>query len=301
MTRIMQAAILHHCLLPGKNRPLLQTATMRKIIFLSDTEQLPQTIFDYACALNISAPILLVGIFIPRTNYLDTLISFSNSAAVVPIINQLVPEEDMSTSQVAIDQFRELCIKNNIEYRIHEKQGNLLTTELKKETRFADLLLFGNDYFRENSDPDLLYEYTQHIAHHAECPVIILPRTFHQIENIILAYDGSPSAVFAIKQFAHILPDLTQLDTLLICMQPDAGMPDKDYIQELAARHFSSLTFFKADIDHRKHFNRWLEDQQKTLLVTGSFGRGTISDLFRKSFISGILKAHQMPIFVAHQ
>lgn len=274
---------------------------MRKVIFLSDTEQLPQPIFDYVLMLNESAPILLTGIFIPKSNYLETLISFSGSAAVIPVLNHLVPEEEVSTSQNAVTQFRELCIKHGIQHRIHEKQGNLLSSELKKETRFADLLLFSNNAFQENADPDLFYEYTQYIAHHAECPVIVLPAAFHRPENLILAYDGSPSSAFAIKQLAYILPGLTNLDTLLVCMNTDEEMPDRDYIQELAPLHFKNLTFFKVDIDAGKHFTPWLEDQEKTLLVTGSFGRSMISDLFRKSFISGIVKAHKMPVFVAHR
>lgn len=274
---------------------------MRKIIFLSDTEQLPQPILDYVFMLNESGPILVTGIFIPRSNYLETLISFTGSAAVVPILNQLVPEKEAVVSENAAARFREFCIKNSIEFRLHEKQGNLHSDELKKETRFADLLLFSSNSFRENADPDLVYEYTQYIAHHAECPVMILPAAFNRPENMILAYDGSPSSVFAIKQLAYIQPALATLDTLLVCMNTEEEMPDKDYIQELAALHYKDLTFFKVDIDAGKHFAPWLEDQEKTLLVAGSFGRNMISDLFRKSFICDIINAHKMPVFVAHR
>lgn len=288
VTEISTASDRYQCLRIVICTPLPKILIMKKVILLSDEAHLPDGIFRYACMLNELQPILLTGVFISRADQQERERSLSMGG-------------DTLIANNAIKAFETLCVRNNIDFRVHEHSIVELTRALKTETRFADLLLYSNEGPGKEPGDDILYEYMQQTAHYAECPVLIVPERFHRIENVILAYDGSSSSVFAIKQFAVSLPELTNLETLLVCISTDKGLPDKRYIEELAARHFNRLTIFKADIEPKNHFTRWLEDQSKTLLVAGAFGRNLLSSIFRESFISGVLSAHQMPVFVAHR
>lgn len=76
-------------------------------------------------------------------------------------------------------------------------------------------------------------------------PVLIVPQKFYYPENIILAYDGSESSLYAIKQFAYIFPEFcnTNITVVFAAKENDRAMPDELLIHEFAARHFNDLNF----------------------------------------------------------
>ena len=276
---------------------------MNKIILLSDKEQLPKGAFDFACMLNEQQPILLVGVFLPKVDYWDTQLYYSFGAAAPWVAYVPGFEPDVLIAEESATQFRQLCQRNGIEYRVHDKKYEDIRKELKTESRFADMILFSNEAFYDHLDEVISDEYSEGTLRHAECPVLVVPETFKKPDNIVLAYDGSASSVYAIRQFAALMPDLAGLDTLLVYVDPNErhDFPDKDYIEELAARHYGKLTFLRLEIDPKDYFDTWLADVKNTLLVTGAQGRSGFSNLFRRSFIGEVLKEHRIPVFIAHR
>jgi hypothetical protein len=276
---------------------------MNKVILLSDKEQLPKGAFDFACMLNEQQPILLVGVFLPKVDYWDTQLYYSFGAAA-PWINY-VPgfEPDVLVAEEAATQFRTLCERNGIEYRIHDKKYEDIRAELRTESRFADLILFSNEAFYDHLDDVISDEYVEGTLRHAECPVVVVPEKFHKPENVVLAYDGTTSSVYAIRQFAALMPELAQLETILVYADPDDrhDFPDKDYIEELVARHYGNLTLLRLELDPRSYFGTWLAERRNTILVTGAQGRRGLSRLFRRSFIAEVLSEHKLPVFIAHR
>ena len=68
---------------------------------------------------------------------------------------------------------------------------------------------------------------------------VIAPFSFYGIDEIMLAYDGSASSVYAIKQFAYLFTELTSNLTLLTFVaRNNEELPHKINIEELAARHY---------------------------------------------------------------
>jgi len=118
-----------------------------------------------------------------------------------------------------------------------------------------------------------------------------------------LAYDGSESSVYAIKQFAYLFPELCDNTTILVYAREKNGeeFPEEINIEELAARHFSDLTLLRLDADPRKYFSSWLMEHKKAILISGAFGRSEVSRLLRKSFVSDIISDHRLPVFIAHK
>ena len=119
----------------------------------------------------------------------------------------------------------------------------------------------------------------------------------------ILTYDGSESSVYAIKQFVYLLPEFKDNPTYLTYASNDGKtpLPEEAYIEELASRHFTDLTVSKLNIDTKKYFSTWVADKKSSILVAGSFGRTSFSQLFSKSFVLDIIKEHRMPIFIGHK
>ncbi len=273
---------------------------MKKIIIAFDGENFSEGAFDFALKLNELKPILLTGIFLPLSTFSNLWnYTAANGAVYMPVIE----ESDMETVAKNRTRFEKLCQHNSIEYRVHEDSENFSLQELKKESIFADLLLLGSETFFENLGTETPNGYLKEVLHDVKCPVIIVPEKFSFPKSIVLGYDGSKESVYAIKQFAYLFPELCNKEVMLVFASEDEtdDFPDKILIEELAARHFSNLTLCKLDFNPKQFFGTWISVKESVLLVSGSYSRSSLSQLFKKSFISEVVSQHELPIFIAHQ
>jgi nucleotide-binding universal stress UspA family protein len=274
---------------------------MKKILLAFDGPHFSEGAFEFARKLNELSPILLTGIFLPLFDY-SSLWSYS-AAAGANMVMPLLEEEDTAMIDKNIDCFKTLCQKNDIEYRVHKNITDFALPALKKETRFADLLILGSESFYENIGINEPNSYLKDAIHNAECPVLVVPEQFDFPEKNILTYDGSESAVYAIKQFTYLFPDFTNSKTVLLYAKSDdeIAFPDEQYIEELCARHFNDLTLFKLGLDPKKYFSLWTSEKKGAILVSGAYGRSSLSLMFKKSFVSDVIRDHKLPVFIANR
>lgn len=273
---------------------------MKKILLAFDGAHFSEGAFEFARRINETDPVLLTGIFLPQADYAN-LWSYTAGGLGGPLV--IPVPDDSAAMQKNKERFVACCQKNGIDYRIHRDFNDFALAELKKETWFADLLIIGSESFYENAGEGAPNEYLEETLHGVACPVILVPEKFDFPCNNILAYDGSESSVYAIKQFAYLFPEFTKNETLLVYSDRhgDNTIPDETNIEELTARHFKKLTVSRLDIYSRKTFAAWLSMKASAILVSGSFGRSALSRLFRKSYITGVIKEHKLPIFITHR
>lgn len=270
---------------------------MNKILLAFDGANVSGGAFEFARRLNEQDPILLVGAFLPQT---DLSASWSYNAGEGPLH---IPAVESSVSEMISEnmlQFEAVCKSNDIEFRIHEHFHQLAMPELVKETRFANLLIVGSEKFFGGDTA-----YLTDLLHDAECPVLVLPEEFSWPEQLVLAYDGSPASVFAIRQFCYLFPALCKLPATLVYVGPandkDGSLPDEPYVEELAAGLFSNLDIRHLELDSRNGFAAWLSGLPAPLLISGSFGRSLLSQAFRESFAQKVVDYQLIPVFIAHK
>lgn len=274
---------------------------MKKLLLAFDGTHFSEGAFEFVRRLNDRAPVLVTGVFLPQVDYAN-LWSYAGGGMAGPVFIPLVEGEDVSVVEENIARFEALCEKNGIEFRVHKEFSDFALPSLKKETRYADALIIGSEIFYQNLGTEDPNEYLREVLRGVECPVIIVPEQYDFPENIVLAYDGSASSVFAIRQFAYIFPQLAKLPTLLLNVSKSEkeDVPDQSYIQELVARHFGNLSVFKLELGSQKDFSKWLADRKGALLVSGSYGGSSMSRMFHKSFITEVIRDHKLPVFNAH-
>jgi nucleotide-binding universal stress UspA family protein len=274
---------------------------MKKILLAFDGTHFSESTLQFAADLNKNRPVLIVGAFMPQTSVVDLWSYVGGSSSGEEFI-PLVGDDKGEAIRNNIKRFESYCRDHSIEYRVHKDYFDLAVPELKKESRFADLLIINSQSFYENmgSEPN---EYLKEVLHKIECPVLVVPDKVEFPVCNILAYDGSESSVFAIKQFSYILPELTNNETTLVYANEnvDELLPEENNIVELVNRHFPKLEVLKFGADPKKYFNTWLTEKKAGILVSGAFGRSGISRLFHKSFVSDVIKEHKMPVFIAHR
>jgi len=273
---------------------------MKKIILAFDGTHFSEGAFEFARQLNKLSPVLLTGVFLPQSQ-LSSLWSYSK-AATAPLF-PVFGTEDSALVQENIDRFKVLCENNGIEYRVHKDFYDFVLPELKRESIYSDMIILGSEVFYENVGIHDSNVYLQQVLHDVVCPVVLVPEKFDFPESIIVAYDGTENAIFAIKQFAYLFPELCSLPCMLVyaSKEHDSEIPHKEMVEELAGWHFKNLTIYKLDINPRKHFSAWMSERNSSMLVSGSFGRSGLSQLFKRNFINEVIGDHKLPVFVSHR
>lgn len=271
---------------------------MKKILLAFDGSHFSEGAFNFARQLNDLHRVLLTGIFIPQISYAN-LWSYADGM-VGPAYVPILEKDDTEVVNKNIERFEAVCREQNIPYTVHKDMFDFALPELRRETRFADLLIIGSDNFYENiAGPN---DYMKDALQNAECPVIVVPETYLFPQVNVLAYDGSEASVYAIKQFAYLLPELCNQETVLVYSSSDYDeLPNQERIEELVKQHFMDVTLLKLDMDPHKDFSKWINNHTNAILVSGSYGRSTISQLFKKSFVDNIITTQKLPVFIAHK
>lgn len=271
---------------------------MKKIVFVCDGNDFSKEAFKFVASLYEKERFLLTGAFFHSLNY-GLVIPNTFAPGAGPYLSYT--EEESEAFREGINEFKQACERNNIEYRIHEESDEWKISDLVKETRFADLIVVSGPAFFANVTKSEARATLQQTLHRSECPVIVIPATVQPIDEIIVAYDGKKDCLYALKQFTYLFPDYCQLETTIAYFDddPEKEIPDLQYIEEFAARHFKLLTFERVNLSH-KSCSFWIKAHQNALLVTGAYERSGLSMALTKSFAEDIVNSHTIPLFISH-
>lgn len=271
---------------------------MKKVIIAFEGTHYSTGAYELAKTLNEREKILLVGVFLPTFDFTEMTYVIGGGGMYMPIQMEI----DHNKMDENIGRFESECVKNGIEFRVHKDAPSYAIDTLQKESRFADLMIIGSQQFYDYLQQDVADEFIRDILHDVECPVIVAPENFAFPENVILAYDGTRSSVFAIKMFAYLFGDSWKGNAILVyaTRKLHNALPDEDYIKELASRHFSVLTFQQLELAKLDYFHTWMQDIKDPILVTGAFGRSGWSEIFKKSFCFSDIHENKYPVFIAH-
>lgn len=275
---------------------------MKKILAVFDGNHYSENVLHFINNLNQLSAVSVTGIFLSSHDYAHL---WSNPAMQETLGSLSMVKEELELADKGIEsnisRFENYCLKEGLPFRVHDESGSEVFETLRYETRFADLMILSNDLFYKNigEQPN---EYLQQILHASECAVLMLPEKENFPDHLILCYDGSPSSVFAIKQFAYILPELCDREAILLSREEEDQIRQHPLLEELAVRHFPALSLQILDkTEGNKPFSSWVNSRSHPMVVAGAFSRSGISRLFKKSFIAEVIKENNASVFIAHK
>lgn len=171
-------------------------------------------------------------------------------------------------------------------------------------SRYADLMIIGSDASFTNEPENVPSALALDILKNAECPVFIAPLACRPISEIIFAFDGSESSVYAIKQFAHLFPQFDELPVTLLEVSDEAPTPSenlhlsaKRYLQS----HYKTIKYQVLIGRAENELFSYFLEKKNVIVVMGSFGRTIISSLFHRSPAPLLLKTTGLPVFISHK
>lgn len=199
-----------------------------------------------------------------------------------------------------ISGFEQTCENRGIPVSVRYLENNIAESIIA-ESRFADLIIAdaaisGNSQKQESPSPLL-----QHILANAQCPVMIAPSSFSPIQEVVYCYDGSPSAVFAMKQLSYLLPELGEAKATLVQIN-DEDIPggEKKHILSWLSRHFETSDIVTLKGKSEQALFDFLLKKQHALVVMGAYGRSMVSRLFRHSHADLLIRTLAYPLFITH-
>jgi hypothetical protein len=277
---------------------------MKKIIAAFDSLKFSESTLQYSIYLAKQYDAHIVGVFLQestRIGYAVYATMVKESSAGRTIFDE-IELADKAATERSIAEFEADCRKAKINFSIHRDKKNALD-ELLHETIFADLLVIDAwetfSYF-ENNLPGW---FIKNVLHHVHCPVLVVPKKFNPVNNLVLLYDGTPSSVHAIKMFNYILPEMGKLEAKLLSARHDTSsmhLPDNKLIKEWIKRHYKKLTY-QVLKGNSKEIAAMLKTQDPgVLVIAGAYHRSSLSMWFHKSLADLLIKEVKVPLFIAH-
>ncbi len=278
---------------------------MQKIVLVADATPINNNTLDFACYLAKLTHSKLTGVFLENRvgEPGPALKSLYGTPYVETVVAATIPENKSRAEQCRqnIERFELACKSKGITAYVHRDKGAPLQ-EVITETRFADLLIIDAKLTLSGENEGVLSAFMKDILTKSECPVVIAPLSFTGIDEIVFAYDGSASSVFAIKQFTYLFPELSDKKLMIIQVNAKEEVPviEKEQISELLRMHFSAIGYHYLQGKASDELFSHLLGRENIFVVMGAYGRSTLSGFFKPSTADLLVKTVNLPLFIAH-
>lgn len=278
---------------------------MKKILFLTDAFKLNFRSVDFAafiCKLTKSG---LTGAFLeasPHDQRTAAFIREEIACSGVPVKeNRSLDELKQECVQHTVSHFTDCCENLGIHQEIilitdHMEDRVLL------ECRYADILLIDPALGLDETSMVLPASFLRNVLSKAECPVVMMPERFEGIEEIVFAYDGSPSAVFAIKQFTCIFPGLADRAMKVVTVHGEKRITQEE-IQKMRSwlhQNYSHVVFHEIKGDSRMGLLEYVLGKENVMVIMGAYGRSGWSAFFSSSHAEPLVKYISKALFISH-
>ncbi|HEU4556158.1 MAG TPA: universal stress protein [Chitinophaga sp.] len=201
----------------------------------------------------------------------------------------------------SVEKFNRICINNNLDFRLHETTGDPVE-EIIKESRFADLLLVSNTtsfaVLRDSNPP----EFVKDVLARAQCPVMVLPEKMHPIKELVFAYNGSFSSVYAIRQLTQLFNSFSDafVNVVYVAENDNQDIPYEKLLREYLELHYEDVRFTVLNGNPAAELLALLLHRQNCLVTYGAYGRSKLSRFFHRSDAESILRTVNVPVFITH-
>ncbi|RYY96705.1 MAG: hypothetical protein EOO11_12795 [Chitinophagaceae bacterium] len=273
---------------------------MKKIVMALLEESFPEDAFQFVQELHGRAPVQLTAAFVAESPIVTAWAV--TGMPPDPLWLSPVAEADPDAYAQTKQLLGERCAAHGIPVQVHGRSPHGDIAQLRKESRFCDLLVVSHGLFFDASFSGIEWDHFASTVQELECPVVVVPAGFRFPQQNIIAYDGSASSVFALRQFYSVLPELSANPTFLVYGNDadDREVPDLALLEELARPHFPQLSITKLPGDPKTAILGRVGREEQPILVLGALGHRGLSRIFHRSFSYRHLLDQKVPVFIAH-
>jgi nucleotide-binding universal stress UspA family protein len=277
---------------------------MKKIIAAIDGLKYSESTVQFAIQIARESDSHLVGVFLEDFSYHSYSI-YELSPRQEPWEQELRKrnEQDLILRAESVGKFTSLCQKAKVEFKIHHDRSFALS-ELLHETVYADLLVIGKNETLSTLPQVPPTGFLRDLLGDVECPVLVVPEDFEEVNKIVLLYDGQPSSMFAIKMFSYLLPFMTTFPVEILSVKPqdeNLHVWNNRLIKEFSRRHFQNASYHVLQGTAEQEIVKYLKEfETPPMVVLGAYQRNLVSRWFRRSMADVLMEKLEIPLFIAH-
>jgi hypothetical protein len=278
---------------------------MEKILLALDPQNLSMNAIDFACYISRLTRSKLTGVFLENLEYEER--AAMRNLHGEPTIDGRIGIDSLGKLQKAqqtdlnIPFFKEACCSRGVSPLIHRDRG-IPVSETIEESRYADCIIVDPETSFSKTNEGNPGKFVNDLLLDSECPVIISPYSFEEIEEIIFTFNGSKSSLFAIKQFTYLFPELKQKKVIVVSVvkEDQSTIEDQFKMKEWLNDHYQEVQYVLLNGDPSDQLFGFLIEKKNSIVVMGAFGRGLLSRFIKPSHARLIMKTVNLPIFIAH-
>lgn len=210
-------------------------------------------------------------------------------------------KNDRQTRDHAANVFEEACKQAGLSYIIH-RDKSFAIEELVKETIYSDLLVINIKETFTEYDDRVPTHFVSALLSATQCPVLVVPENYAQIERVILLFDGKPASVQAIKMFGYMMPWLASVpaEVLTVIEPKEQKLPDETLMREFIQCHYPNATYSVLHGNANEEIVKHLKaSSPQSLVVCGAYQRSTVSMWFKASMADTLMQELKLPLFIA--
>ena len=277
---------------------------MIKIVAVFDGLKFSEATLHHSLLISKKQGAHLVGLFLEDFTYH----SFSKYKALA---KERMTEKEISVLEgqdadlrkFSRDRFSEACKSAGIEFSLH-KEDNVAFPSLIHESIYADLVIIDQKESFTPYEEDKPTQFIRDFLAATECPVLLV-REAEDVQAASLLFDGSPNAVFAIKQFSYVVKSIPHVPVEVITVKDsdeNLHLPDNKLMKQFMKRHFPHATFtiLKGNVPEAEIIEKLKAENGKSLVVLGAYKRGFVSRWFKESLADALMRNISNPLFIAH-
>lgn len=277
---------------------------MKKILLALDANHVDTEVIHFACNIATFTHSTLIGYFMADLPEEEPVVNMAFVAKYDETVSTVCLPTAAEKRQFAyIQQFERTCAVRGIRCQILNNTKRDAAVAILEESRFADLVILQPTLSFEKKPEEAPTALVKEILANAECPVLVAPTRSSGIDEIVFAYDGSRSAVFAIKQFTYLFPELADKKAIVLQVNKDDSLPvtEKEKLGKWLRMHYNSIGFQVLKGKASEELYGRLSGKQNTIVVMGAFGRSWLSAIFKPATAGLLLKNLNLPFFITHQ
>lgn len=274
---------------------------MEKILLAMEGFKQNTYAIDFACYLAKLTGSRLTGVFLEGNAFgTGPEIVHKEDLEMVGEVN----DDQLMTDPILqqVHRFREACVCREVPARVHRDRGVPLG-DILKESRFSDLIVVDPETSFRKSEKEFPGQFIRDVLLAAECPVVVAPYSFDELDEVIFAYNGTSSSVFAIKQFTYLMPVFHNKKAVVVNVhKTDGSAIEEQYkMKEWLSAHYQDVQFVNLTGDASDELFGYLLGKKDAIVVLGAYGRGILSRFLKPSHASLLLRTINLPIFIAHR
>ena len=273
---------------------------MEKILFISNGLELNTEALDFTCYLGRLTRSRITGVFLENLLEDAKPVLEKISGHSLSESENKAYEEKKQMIASNIKRFEEACARRSVRSMVREDFG-IPPSEVLLESRYADLAVISPDTSFNSEIESLPSNFVKRFIEKSECPVVIAPQTFREINEIVFTYNGSASSVYAIKQFTYLFPALDDTRvTILGVNGKDLSEKEKNQFRGWLQNHYNAIGFEILQGNPETELFKWLQTRKNAFITMGAYGRSMVSQFFRRSTAELLIKTLPQPIFITH-